>query len=429
MSMPPPVHPTPTTGREPTAEQPLRDVRVLAIEQYGAGPFATMVLADLGAEVIKIEVPGHGDIGRSVPPWTGVDDSLFFQSLNRGKGSVVLDLKDPRGRDVFTRLVARSDAVFSNARGSSAASLAITYDDLKAFNPAIVCAFLTGFGREGPRADQPAYDYIIQALSGMAALGGEPDGPPARAGVSVVDFSAGLAAAVALLAGVHKARATGVGCDVDTSLFATALNLTNYVASWVLTRDYQPARQPRGGHPSIVPSQLFEAADGWLMVMCQTDAFYRELTARLAVPELADERFGSMASRFQHRAELLALLEQTFKAGTVAHWLALLEGGVPVAPVNGLGRALQDPQVAAQDLIVEYEHEQFGTVRQVAGPIRAGSARHRAVRAPGLGEHTRDVAASVAGLDPVEVDELLALGVLQAGPESVRQDKEEVEKR
>jgi crotonobetainyl-CoA:carnitine CoA-transferase CaiB-like acyl-CoA transferase len=405
---------------------PLRGVRILAIEQYGAGPFATMVLADLGAEVIKIEVPGHGDIGRSVPPWTGEDDSLFFQSLNRGKSSVVIDLKDPRGRDVFTRLVSNADAVFSNARGSSAASLAITYDDLKAFNPAIVCAFLTGFGREGPRADQPAYDYIIQALSGMAALGGEPGGPPARAGVSVVDFSAGLAAAVALLAGVLRARATGMGGDVDTSLFATALNLTNYVASWVLTRDYQPERQPRGGHPSIVPSQLFEAADGWLMVMCQTNAFYRELTARLDVPELAEERFATMVSRFQNRHELLGLLEKTFKAGSVAHWLDLLEGGVPVAPVNDLGSALRDAQVEAEGLIVEYQHEQFGRVRQVAGPIRAGPGRQTARRGPRLGEHTRQVLGAVAGVPPEVLASLEADGVVQS--ERVSASKEEVER-
>jgi len=417
----------PASARDavPTAALPLLGVRILAIEQYGAGPFATMVLADLGAEVIKIEVPGHGDIGRSVPPWTGVDDSLFFQSLNRGKSSVVIDLKDPRGREVFTRLVANSDAVFSNARGSSAASLAITYDDLKAFNPAIVCAFLTGFGREGPRADQPAYDYIIQALSGMAALGGEPGGPPARAGVSVVDFSAGLAAAVALLAGVHRARTTGVGGDVDTSLFATALNLTNYVASWVLTRDYQPERQPRGGHPSIVPSQLFEAADGWLMVMCQTDAFYRELTARLNQPELADERFATMVSRFQHRQELLATLERTFKTGSVAQWLDLLEGGVPVAPVNDLGSALRDAQVEAEKLIIEYQHEQFGRVRQVAGPVRVGTEPRRVARGPRLGEHTRQVLSEVAGMSQETVAELEADGVVQG---ERRASMEEVER-
>lgn len=398
---------------EPTASQPLSDVRVLAIEQYGAGPFATMVLADLGAEVIKIEVPGSGDIGRSVPPWAGDGDSLFFQSLNRGKRSVALDLKDPRGRELFSRLVAKSDAVFSNARGSSAKSLAITYDDLSAYNPRIVCAFLTGFGRDGPRADQPAYDYIIQAMSGMVALGGEPDGPPARAGVSVVDFSAGLAAAVALLAGVHRARATGIGGDLDTSLLATALNLTNYMASWVLTRDYHPERQPRGAHPSIVPSQLFEAADGWLMVMCQTDAFYRELTSRMAVPELTAERFATMRGRFEHKRELLDLLTRAFREETVAHWLQLLEGGVPVAPVNDLAQALGDPQVEAQRLIIEFEHEQFGPVRQLAGPVRPSQSPPPPRRGPGLGEDSRALLTGLAGLTEGGFDALAAAGVVQ----------------
>ncbi|HZJ08554.1 MAG TPA: CoA transferase, partial [Trueperaceae bacterium] len=350
---------------------------------------------------------------RSVPPWSADDDSLFFQSLNRGKRSVALDLKDPRGREAFTRLVAKSDAVFSNARGSSAKSLAITYDDLKAYNPAIVCAFLTGFGRDGPRADQPAYDYIIQAMSGMVALGGEPDGPPARAGVSVVDFSAGLAAAVAILAGVHRARTTGIGGDLDTSLLATALNLTNYVASWVLTRDYHPERQPRGAHPSIVPSQLFEAEDGWLMVMCQTDAFYRELVRRLGEPALADERFDTMSGRYTHRRELLELLAGIFRQQAVAHWLRLLEGGVPVAPVNDLAQALADPQVEAQRLIVEFEHEQFGRVRQLAGPVRPSQPPPPPRRGPRLGEDSRSVLTGLAGLEATEFDALAAAGVVQ----------------
>lgn len=402
-----------TLPPQPSASQPLSDLRVLAIEQYGAGPFATMVLADLGADVIKIEVPGLGDIGRSVPPWTGDHDSLFFQSLNRGKRSIALDLKDERGRELFARLVAKSDAVFSNARGSSAKNLAITYDDLKVYNPAIVCAFLTGFGRDGPRADQPAYDYIIQAMSGMVALGGEPDGPPARAGVSVVDFSAGLAAAVALLSGVHRARATGIGGDLDTSLLGTALNLTNYVASWVLTRDYQPERQPRGAHPSIVPSQLFEAADGWLMVMCQTDAFFRELVARMAIPELGAERFASMSGRFAHKRDLLDMLSKAFREHTVGHWLELLEGGVPVAPVNDLGQALEDPQVAAQEMIIEYQHEQFGRIRQLAGPVRPSQAPPRPRRGPRLGEHTHEVLTSLAGVEDASLATLVAAGVVQ----------------
>jgi len=400
-------------AHSPQAGQPLAGVRVLAIEQYGAGPFATMVLADLGAEVIKIESPGGGDIGRRVPPWTAKNDSLFFQSLNRGKKSIALDLKHPKGLALFHDLVARSDVVFSNARGGTPERLGITYARLREHNPRIVCAFLTGFGRTGPRAEDPGYDYIVQALTGIAALGGEPDGPPARAGVSVVDFSAGLAAATGILAGLHQARATGHGCDIDTSLLSTALNLTNYLSSWTLTRDYQPERQPRGAHPSIVPSQLFEAADGWLMVMCQTDAFYTELVTRMDLPHLAtDPRFSTMTARLQHKTELLSILEERFRRLPVAEWLRRLEGTVPVAPVNDLANALNDRQVQALDLIVEYEHPAFGVVKQVDGPVQVTGRVRRPTPAPRLGEDMEAVVRELARITDEQLDQLFSEGVL-----------------
>lgn len=396
----------------PSATQPLSGIRILAIEQYGAGPFATLLLADLGAEVIKIEHPGQGDIGRYVPPWTGEQDSLFFQSLNRGKKSIELNLKLADGYDVFTRLAAKSDVVFANTRGHSPESLRITFRHLAHYNPAIVCAFLTGFGREGPRVNQPAYDYIVQALTGMAALGGEPDGPPARAGVSVVDFSAGMAAAVAILTGLHRAQATGEGGDYDTSLFATAFNLTNYVSSWVLSRNYIPERMPRGAHPSIVPSQLFRTDDGWLMVMCQTDGFYRELVARLGLPKLAeDERFATMNSRFENRTELLEVLETRFSSASTAHWLNLLEGFVPIAPVNNLAAALEDPQVAAMELIVRMQHPAFGELQQIAGPIRPPAAPPPPKPGPSLGNDTWEVLHEIAGIDSKAFQSLREQGV------------------
>ncbi len=398
---------------QPTAAQPLAGLRILAIEQYGAGPFATLLLADLGAEVIKIEQPGQGDIGRYVPPWTGARDSLFFQSLNRGKKSIELDLKHPQGRQLFTRLVAGADVVFANSRGNTPESLGITYAQLREFNPAVVCAFLTGFGREGPRANQPAYDYIVQALTGMAALGGEPDGPPARAGVSVVDFSAGMAAAVAILSGVHRARETGQGGDLDTSLFATAFNLTNYVSGWVLARDYVPERMPRGGHPSIVPSQLFRTSDGWLMVMCQTDAFFRALATGMDMPELlSDSRFAAMPGRFTHRHELLSLLEERFLEYDTRTWLERLEGSVPVAPVNDLATALHDEQVAATDLIVTLQHPEFGELRQIAGPVRPSSTPPPPAAGPSLGADTEAVLTDLAGLNQDDLAELRRDGVI-----------------
>lgn len=395
-----------------TTSLPLTGVRVLALEQYGAGPFATLVLADLGAEVIKIEPPGSGEVGRAVPPFTSGADSLFFQSLNRGKRSVVLDLKRDEGKAVFHRLVQRSDVVFANSRGSMPQRMGITYEQLSVHNPGIVCAFLTGFGRVGPRADEPGYDYIVQALTGIAALGGEPGGPPARAGISVVDFSAGLAAAVGILAGLVEAKRTGIGRDVDASLFATALNLTNYLASWTLTSDYHPVRLPYGAHPSIVPSQFFEAADGWLMVMCQTDAFYHALVERLDVPGLADdERFSTMNGRLEHKEELLSQLEARFRELPVASWLELLEGEVPIAPVNDLRDALEDRQVKALDVLVRYEHPEFGTVRQVAGLLQAPGRRAPEV-APSLGADTAAVLSELAGVSQEELVALRNAGVV-----------------
>jgi crotonobetainyl-CoA:carnitine CoA-transferase CaiB-like acyl-CoA transferase len=397
----------------PDAARPLRGTRVLAVEQYGAGPYATLVLADLGAEIIKIEPPGRGDIGRHVPPYAEGNDSLFFQSLNRNKRSVALDLKHPEGRALFHRMVARSDAVFANVRGRSPGTLGLTYEHLRVHNPAIVCTFLTGYGRSGPRADQPAYDYIVQALTGMAAMGGEPGGPPARAGISVVDFSAGLAAAVGLLAALHRARISGEGGDVDASLFSTALSMTNYVASWALTRRYQPERLRHGAHPSIVPSQLFEAQDGWLMVMCQTDAFFRELAERIDAPALAgDARYATMTSRLEHRDALLSELEVRFRERTVAAWLERLEGHVPVAPVNDLWAALNDPQVSAQELVAGYDHPTFGAIRQVAGPVRASAPPPPPRAAPALGADSQELLCTLAGLADDDYRRLAQRGVV-----------------
>ena len=212
--------------------RPLEDVRIVALEQYGAGPFATMHLADLGAEVIKIEDPGAGgDIARYLPPFQTEDSSLFFETYNRNKRSLVLDIRNPAGRGVFNDLVACSDAVFSNLRGDVPALLKILYDDLKEINPRIVCCSLSGFGMTGPRAHQPGYDYILQGLCGWMALTGDPDGPPTKSGLSMVDFSGGFVAAIALLTGIHAARRDGAGMDCDLSLFDTAISLLGYLGT------------------------------------------------------------------------------------------------------------------------------------------------------------------------------------------------------
>ncbi|HJV10413.1 MAG TPA: CoA transferase, partial [Burkholderiales bacterium] len=252
---------------------PLSGLRVLAVEQYGAGPAGTIYLADLGAEVVKIE--NHrdgGDVGRQVGPhFFGPGDSHFFQTFNRNKRSVTLDLKHPEGRAAFQALARRADAVLDNLRGDQPGKLGLTYEDLKHVNPRIVCAHLSAYGREGSRKAWPGYDYLMQAEAGHMSLTGEPGGPPARYGLSIVDLMTGLAAAFGLLAGVMSARATGRGMDVDTSLFDVALHNLNYPGTWFLNAGTVTGRTPRSAHPSLTPSQLYRTKDGWIFIMCNKE--------------------------------------------------------------------------------------------------------------------------------------------------------------
>lgn len=249
--------------------KPLEDIRIIALEQYGAGPFGSVHLADLGAEVIKIEDPASGgDIGRYVPPHQEDEDSLFFEVFNRNKRSLSVDLTTAAGRSVFEDLVRVSDVVYSNLRGDVPAKIGITYSDLKHLNERIVCCALTGFGMTGPRASEPGYDYILQGIAGWMDITGEPSGPPTKSGLSLVDYSGGLVAALSILVGVHAARRDGAGMDCDVSLFDTAIGMLTYPAIWALNGDFRPARTRHSAHPSLVPFQAFPAADGWLVVAC-----------------------------------------------------------------------------------------------------------------------------------------------------------------
>lgn len=400
--------------------RPLEDVRIIAIEQYGAGPYGSLHLADLGADVIKVEDPSAGgDVGRYVPPFAHDEDSLFFETFNRDKRSIGLDISTPAGREVFERLVRGADAVYSNLRGDVPARLRITYEDLKHVNPQIVCCSLSGFGMTGPRAAEPGYDYILQGLAGWMSLTGEPDGPPAKSGLSLVDFSAGLVAALALLAGVHAARRDGVGMDCDISLYDTAVGLLTYLATWHLTGGYQPARMRWSAHPSLVPFQAFPAKDGWLVAGCAKEKFWRRMAAAVGRPELADDpRFATFEDRHEHRDELEAILREVLAHRTVEEWLAVLgQAGVPCAPVNSVQEALRDPHTEARDLIVTTHHPVFGDVRQVASPVRVGEPRREHRRAPRRGEHTDEILGAMLGYDAEDVERLRAAGAF--GPAQV----------
>ncbi|NUP30660.1 MAG: CoA transferase [Streptomycetaceae bacterium] len=396
-----------------SARRPLEDVRIVAVEQYGAGPWGSLHLADLGAEVIKIEDPAAGgDVGRYVPPYAEGEDSLFFEVFNRNKRSLSLDLSTAAGRAVFDELVCVSDVVYSNLRGDVPAKIGITYDGLKHLNPRIVCCSLSGFGMTGPRIAEPGYDYVLQGLLGWMDATGEPDGPPTKSGLSLVDYSAGFVAAIAVLAGVHAARRDGVGMDCDVSLFDTALALLNYPAAWHLNAGYTPHRTRRSSHPSLVPFQLFEAADAWIVVGCPKEKFWQRLTGVVGHPEWAgDPRFATFADRERNRTELLSLLEPLFATRTAAEWLDdLYAAGVPCGPVNTIPDALADPHTEARGMLVETDHPRYGRHRLPATAARVGDLPRPTRRAPRRNEDFGHVMADVVGFSEARIAELIRAG-------------------
>ena len=370
---------------------PLSGVRVLAVEQYGAGPFGTMFLADQGAEVIKIENPNDGgDMSRAVGPhFFAPGDSQFFHSFNRNKKSLTLDLSRPEGQAVLHDLARGADALASNLRGDVPEKLGLVYERLREHNPAIVCAHLSAYGRRGPRADWPGFDYLMQAEAGYFSLTGEPGTPPARFGLSIVDLMTGLGLAYALLAALTAARATGVGRDIDVSLFDMALHNTSYLATWYLNGGVVTGRLPRSAHPSLTPCQLYRTRDGWIYLMCNKEKFWPALCGKLGRPEWGEDlRFRRFADRLKHRDLLTGMLDAELERRTTAEWLALFASVVPAAPVNDLKQALENPFVTENGRLQAIPHPAKGTYRMIAPPVRCADEDAPARPAPALGEHT-----------------------------------------
>ena len=398
---------------------PLHGIRILAISQFGAGPFATLNLADLGAEVIKIEDPTvGGDVARSVPPGARDGDSLYFQAFNRGKKSIAIDLRKPEGVSVFHRLVEKSDAVFNNLRGDLPDRLGLTYERLRHLNPAIVTCSLSGFGRTGPRAAEPGYDAVMQGLAGYMSVTGEPGAPPGKAGVSIIDFAGGYAAALGLVAALLEAKSTGVGRDIDVSLLDTAVSMLAYFASWQLNSDWQPSRAADSAHQTLVPAQNFQTSDGWIVIFCAKEHFWRSLAELLDmpgdVPELVNnERFATFADRYKNRDVLISILSERLRLKTTQEWLDLFRGVVPSGPVNTIEQALDDEQVRARGLVVDVEHPVYGTIRQVASSIFTEGSNQALTPGPALGEHTNELLSGLLSLSEVEISRLRDRGAIR----------------
>jgi crotonobetainyl-CoA:carnitine CoA-transferase CaiB-like acyl-CoA transferase len=396
---------------------PLAGVRIVAVEQYGAGPFGTLYLADLGADVVKIEDPSAGgDVSRYIPPGRVGTDSLFFEAFNRGKRSLALDLKTEGGRAVFERLISSADAVFSNLRGDQADRLGLTYEVLGRINPRIVCVALTGYGREGSSARLPGYDALIQAEAGWASLTGAPDGPPTKSGLSLADYICGLTAVLGLMVALFDARRTGVGRDVDTNLYDSALAMLSYPATWFLSSGFVTRRHEMSAHPSVVPFQFFATADGHIAIASPKEKFFRSLVVGMELPELtSDPRFADFEGRGRHRGELLEILSARFGERPTAEWLERLRGVVPIAPVRSLEEALDVDELRDRSMLAEYDHPAFGTVRSVGLPLTMSGFEPTYVAGPGLGADGGHILGEL-GYDDREVAGLRTAGAF--GPEA-----------
>ena len=393
-----------------TTTLPLAGTRILSSEQYGAGPYGTMFLAQLGAEVIKIEPPKDGDSARMTGPfYLGDDDSLFYQAFNLNKRSLTLDTRTDAGRAVLHRLVKTAHAVTNNARGDLPAKLGLDYAALGKVNPAIVCVHASAYGRAGPRASWPGYDYLMQAEAGFMSVTGEPDAPPTRFGLSMVDFITGTMLATSTLAGLLDARATGKGRDYDISLLDAAIHQTSYPAYWYLNADHVVGRAPRSAHPSVTPSQTFRTADGWVFVMAQIPKFWTLLADTIDAPHLKDDpRFATIPARLENRDQLTTILDGIFLQHPTTFWVKRLGGLVPVAPVYDLAQALDNPLVA--DMLDSVDHPQ-GSLRVLSNPIKIDGARLPNRAAPKLGSDT-DALLGEIGYDADAITQLRAEGTV-----------------
>jgi len=393
---------------------PLAGIRILTFEAFGAGPFGSMYLADLGAEVIKIENRAQGgDATRGMGPYfLGENDSHFFQTFNLNKRSVCLDLKTPGGQEAFRKLVARSDAVLNNLRGDQPDKLGLTYSVLAEVNPRILCAHLSAYGRDNERRAWPGYDYLMQAEAGFLHVTGEPGSPPARMGLSIIDYMTGITTALALVSALLGVARGGSGRDIDVSLFDVALHQLSYPGTWYLNEKLVTGRAPRSAHPTATPVQLFKTADGWIFLMCMTEKFWGELMKVLGHPPLAnDPRFATMPSRREHREALTPLLDAVFETDTTAHWLEKLQGVLPAAPVYDMAQALENSFPIATGMIRRTPHPLREDFRSFANPIKLDGERLPARSAPALGADTRAVLEEL-GYAPADIDALQAQGVI-----------------
>jgi len=395
-------------------QPPLAGTRVLEVGNYMAGPFCGMQLADLGADVIKVEDPRGGDLSRRLEPIVDGESGNFVR-LNRGKRSIALDLKSPEGTEAFRRLASHADVIVENLRPGTMGDLGLAPRDLLDANPRLVYAAVTGWGLEGPYADRPALDIIVQAMSGLMSVTGEPGGPPVKVGVSISDLAAGLYATIAVMGALAVRARDGRGQLVDVSMFESSVSLAVWEAGTYFTTGEVP-RAAGSAHKLVGPYQAVRAADGHFVIGATTPPNWTAFCRALGLDRLvSDPRFADATARREHADALIPLIEEVTATRPAEHWLAVLrDAGVPCGAIQDYGRVFNDAHLEAREFFVDLEHPALGRLRALGTPLRFESSRARIERAgPRLGEHTREILAE-AGYDQREIDRLLASRVASA---------------
>lgn len=394
-------------------KQLLSGVRVLDFSRFLAGPFGSMLLGDLGADVIKIEPPGRGDPMRQMPPHFLEGESAYFLSINRNKRSVTLNLKEPAGREVFYDLVRTADVVYDNYRPEVVERLGLDYETLREINPRIIVCSISGFGQTSPHRDRPAFDLVLQAMSGAMSITGEPGRTPVRMGIPMGDLAGGMYAVQAICAALYAREQTGEGCFIDLGLMDCLTSLLTYVAQYYLAGG--PVPEPAGSHhQSVVPYGVFATADGYLVIAIFTEKFWHALCRALERPELADDpRFATNDRRLEHREELVEILDEIFRLRTTDEWLRRLEAeGVPSGPVHTVDKVLDDPQMAARNMLVQTDHPLIGELPLLGNPIKVAGMEEQYQPPPLLGQHTEEVLRTVLEYSDKRIAALRGEGIV-----------------
>jgi crotonobetainyl-CoA:carnitine CoA-transferase CaiB-like acyl-CoA transferase len=404
---------------------PLGHVRVLDLSRVLAGPWAGQNLADLGAEVIKVERPGAGDDSRAFgPPWVKdrsgapTKDSAYFTSANRGKKSITINVAKPEGQALIRSLAAKCDVLIENYKHGDLARYGLGYEDLRAVNPRLIYCSVTGFGQTGPYREHPGYDFMIQGMGGMMSVTGEPDGAPGggpqRAGVPIADIITGMYASIAICAALASRAESGRGQHLDLALLDSQIALLAYQNTNYFSTGKPPGRIGNL-HPNIVPYQPFKSSDGEVIVACGNDNLFRKFCEAAGRPELAqDPRFASNGKRVENRAEMTRVIQEFFGKRSTAEWLERLEAaGVPNGPINNLAQVFEEPQVKARGVKIELEHKAAGKLPLVASPMRfSGTPLEYRLPPPLLGEHTEEVLRDLLGKSAAEIAQLRAGGAI-----------------